>query len=41
MIEESKKGTLHEKYLRAEMLPTIFCNGCGHGAALDYTEIGE
>lgn len=37
MIEAIKKGTLHEKYLRKEMLPTIFCNGCGHGVALDYT----
>lgn len=26
-----------EKFLREGMLPTIFCNGCGHGVALDYT----
>ena len=27
---------LREKYLRDGMLPTIFCNGCGHGVSLDY-----
>ncbi|HID73848.1 MAG TPA: 2-oxoacid:ferredoxin oxidoreductase subunit beta [Thermoplasmata archaeon] len=27
---------LREKYLREGMLPTIFCNGCGHGNAIDY-----
>ncbi|MBI5001412.1 MAG: 2-oxoacid:ferredoxin oxidoreductase subunit beta [Euryarchaeota archaeon] len=27
---------LRKKYLRDGMLPTIFCNGCGHGAAFDY-----
>lgn len=30
-------GVLREKYLRKGMLPTIFCNGCGHGSSLDYT----
>lgn len=28
---------LRKKYLRDGMLPTIFCNGCGHGSAIDYT----
>lgn len=28
---------LRKKYLREGMLPTIFCNGCGHGSAIDYT----
>lgn len=28
---------LRERYLREEMLPTIFCSGCGHGVVLDYT----
>jgi len=28
---------LNKKYLREEMWPTIFCNGCGHGVVLDYT----
>jgi 2-oxoglutarate/2-oxoacid ferredoxin oxidoreductase subunit beta len=27
---------LNKKYLRKEMWPTIFCNGCGHGVVLDY-----
>ncbi|KYK30234.1 MAG: 2-oxoglutarate synthase [Candidatus Proteinoplasmatales archaeon SG8-5] len=30
-------NVLREKYLRDGMLPTIFCNGCGHGVAVDYT----
>ncbi len=33
-IEDANK--LREKYLRDGMLPTIFCNGCGHGVSLDY-----
>lgn len=28
---------LNKKYLRGDMWPTIFCNGCGHGVVLDYT----
>jgi len=37
MSEEKKDAShLREKYLRDGMLPTIFCNGCGHGVALDY-----
>lgn len=28
---------LREKYIRKSMFPTIFCNGCGHGNAIDYT----
>ena len=28
---------IRRKYLRDGMLPTIFCNGCGHGNAIDYT----
>ncbi len=28
---------IREKYLRKEMLPTIFCPGCGIGSALQYT----
>ncbi|WP_297438207.1 2-oxoacid:ferredoxin oxidoreductase subunit beta [Thermococcus sp.] len=28
---------IREKYLRREMLPTIFCPGCGIGSALQYT----
>ena len=36
--EEQMKdaSVLREKYLRKGMFPTIFCNGCGHGVALDY-----
>ena len=29
-------ASLRKKYLRESMLPTIFCNGCGHGVAIDY-----
>lgn len=32
---EGKK--IQEKYLRKEMMPTIFCDGCGIGNVLDYT----
>ena len=28
---------LNKKYLRGDMWPTIFCNGCGHAVVLDYT----
>jgi 2-oxoglutarate ferredoxin oxidoreductase subunit beta len=28
---------IRKKYLRDGMLPTIFCNGCGHGNSIDYT----
>ncbi len=28
---------IRERYLRKEMLPTIFCPGCGIGSALQYT----
>ena len=34
MINAAK---LREKYLRDEMMPTIFCTGCGIGNILDYT----
>jgi 2-oxoglutarate ferredoxin oxidoreductase subunit beta len=41
MSEERKMAIdaneVREKYLREGMLPTIFCNGCGHGNAFDYT----
>lgn len=41
MSEERKvmidANEIREKYLRDGMLPTIFCNGCGHGNAFDYT----
>ena len=41
MTEEKKMtinaNELRDKYLREGMLPTIFCNGCGHGNAIDYT----
>jgi len=29
--------SMREKFLRKGMMPTIFCNGCGHGVVLDYT----
>ncbi len=40
--EESKVDIIsgkkiQEKYLREEMMPTIFCDGCGIGNTLDYT----
>ncbi len=37
MKEMMDANKLRDKYLREGMLPTIFCNGCGHGASLDYT----
>jgi len=36
MTEMADGEMLKKKYLREGMLPTIFCNGCGHGASLDY-----
>ncbi len=37
MVEDMiNANELREKYLRDGMLPTIFCNGCGHGNSLDY-----
>jgi 2-oxoglutarate ferredoxin oxidoreductase subunit beta len=36
MTEMPDADAMRDKYLREGMLPTIFCNGCGHGAALDY-----
>lgn len=36
MTEMADANVLREKYLRDGMLPTIFCNGCGHGVAIDY-----
>ena len=37
MQEVRTADKLNKKYLRGEMWPTIFCNGCGHGVVLDYT----
>ena len=46
MADEKEKGKkvdvinaekLRSKYLRDEMMPTIFCTGCGIGNILDYT----
>jgi len=36
MSEMADANVLRDKYLREGMLPTIFCNGCGHGVAIDY-----
>jgi len=36
MSEMIDQDQMREKYLRKGMLPTIFCNGCGHGSSLDY-----
>jgi len=36
MKQPENANVLREKYLRDGMLPTIFCNGCGHGVSLDY-----
>jgi len=36
MSEVRTADKLNKKYLREEMWPTIFCNGCGHGVVLDY-----
>lgn len=36
MSEMIDADQIKEKYLRKGMLPTIFCNGCGHGLAIDY-----
>lgn len=35
MVKSSDK--LRKKYLREELLPTIFCPGCGNGQVLNYT----
>ncbi len=37
MADMISQAEMREKYLRKGMLPTIFCNGCGHGSSLDYT----
>ncbi|MCI0496879.1 MAG: 2-oxoacid:ferredoxin oxidoreductase subunit beta [Thermoplasmata archaeon] len=37
MSEMIDANEIRRKYLRDGMLPTIFCNGCGHGNAIDYT----
>jgi 2-oxoglutarate/2-oxoacid ferredoxin oxidoreductase subunit beta len=37
MSEMVNANVIRKKYLRDGMLPTIFCNGCGHGNAIDYT----
>lgn len=37
MSEMIDANQLRKKYLRDGMLPTIFCNGCGHGNSIDYT----
>ncbi len=37
MAKVATTEELNKKYLREEMWPTIFCNGCGHGTVLDYT----
>jgi len=36
MIEIRTAKELNKKYIREEMWPTIFCNGCGHGVVLEY-----
>ncbi|MHA1297905.1 MAG: thiamine pyrophosphate-dependent enzyme [Candidatus Helarchaeota archaeon] len=35
MLKTTKE--LREKYLRTEILPTVFCPGCGNGQVLNYT----
>ncbi|MBD3230176.1 MAG: 2-oxoacid:ferredoxin oxidoreductase subunit beta [Candidatus Lokiarchaeota archaeon] len=35
MVKSSKE--LREKYLRSDILPTVFCPGCGNGQVLNYT----
>ncbi len=37
MSEVPDAEKMRKKYLRDGMLPTIFCDGCGHGSSLDYT----
>lgn len=37
MAEIKTAQELNKKYLRGEMWPTIFCNGCGNGLVLEYT----
>lgn len=36
MTDIKNADEMRKKYLRDGMLPTIFCNGCGHGTSLDY-----
>jgi len=36
MKEMMDANELRKKYLVEGMMPTIFCNGCGHGNAIDY-----
>jgi len=36
MTETIDATAMRKKYLVPEMMPTIFCNGCGHGNAVDY-----
>ena len=35
-MKDMSGADIRKKYLRDGMLPTIFCNGCGHGSSLDY-----
>ena len=35
-MKEMSGEQIRKKYLRDGMLPTIFCNGCGHGLSIDY-----
>jgi 2-oxoglutarate ferredoxin oxidoreductase subunit beta len=35
-MKEMSGEQIRQKYLRDGMLPTIFCNGCGHGLSIDY-----
>ncbi|MFW6141192.1 MAG: 2-oxoacid:ferredoxin oxidoreductase subunit beta [Candidatus Saliniplasma sp.] len=35
--EERNTQEIREKYLRKDMMPTIFCTGCGIGNVLNYT----
>ena len=36
-MQEQSAELIRKKYLRDEMWPSIFCNGCGIGNVLDYT----
>jgi len=36
-MQELSAELIRKKYLRDEMWPSIFCNGCGIGNVLDYT----
>lgn len=35
--KDASTKDIREKYLRSEMMPTIFCTGCGIGNVLNYT----